>query len=106
MYLHTANIWRKVDWTGELPYIQNIGVPNSRYEEKVNKLQQQYLVCLEVSKLKTHPFLLVPAWTGFNIKTRDQIVILESAIGYLDTIDASATDPRTAYEVLSSGCEG
>ena len=56
-------------------------------------------------KLKTHPLLLVPGWTGFNIKTRDHIVIVESVISYLDTIDASATDLRTAYEVLSRGCE-
>ena len=49
--------------------------------------------------------LLVPGWTGFNIKTRDHIVIVESVISYLDTIDAAATDLRTAYEVLSRGCE-
>ena len=56
-------------------------------------------------KLKTHPLLLVPGWTGFNIKTRDHIVIVESVISYLDIIDASATDLRTAYEVLSMGSE-
>ena len=90
---------------GHLPYVQNLGVPNSRFEEKANELRQRYLVWLEVRKLKTHPLLLVPGWTGFNIKTRDHIVIVESVISYLDTIDASATDLRTAYEVFSRGCE-
>ena len=91
--------------TGELAHVQNLGVPNSHYEEKANELRQRYLVWLEVWKLKTHPLLLVPGWTGFNIKTRDHIVIVESVISYLDTIDADATDLRTAYEVLSRSCE-
>ena len=47
----------------------------------------------------------MPGWTGFNIKTRDHIAIVESVISYLDTIDAPATDVGTAYEVLSRGCE-
>ena len=49
--------------------------------------------------------LLVPEWTGFNIKTRDHVVIVESIINYLGTVDAAVTDLRTAYEVLSRGCE-
>ena len=49
--------------------------------------------------------LLVPGWTGFNVKTRDHIGIVESVISYLDTTDASGTDLRTAYEVLPRGCE-
>ena len=91
--------------SGQLSYVQNLGFSNSRNEKKADELRQRYLVWLEVRKLKTHPLLLVPGWTGFNIKTRDHIVIVESAISYLDTIDASATDLRTAYEVLSRGCE-
>ena len=30
---------------------------------------------------------------------------MESTIGYLDTLDSSATDIKTAYEVLCRGCE-
>ena len=33
------------------------------------------------------------------------VVVVESTITYLDTIDSSATDLKTAYEVLSPGCE-
>ena len=65
----------------------------------------QYLVWVEVRKLKTQPLLLVPGWTDFNIKVRDNIVVLESAIGYLDTLDSPATDLETAYEVVSRRCE-
>lgn len=47
----------------------------------------------------------MPEWTGFNIKVRDRVVVVESTISYLDTIDSPATDLKTAYEVLSRGCE-
>ena len=64
-----------------------------------------YLVWIEVKKLKIHPALLVPGWTGFQITIRKDIVILESLISYLDTIDSPATDHETAFEVLCRGCE-
>ena len=60
---------------------------------------------LEVRKLESHPLLLLPGWTRFNIKVRDRVVVVESTISYLDTIDSPATDLKTAYEVLSQGCE-
>ena len=56
-------------------------------------------------KLKTHPALLVPGWTGFQITIRKDMVILESIISYLDTLDSPATDQKTAFEVLCRGCE-
>jgi hypothetical protein len=65
----------------------------------------KYLVWIEVRKLKTRPFLLVSGWTGFNIIVRNGIVVVESVISYLDTIDSPATDLKTAYEVLCRGCE-
>ena len=66
---------------------------------------KEYLVWLEIRKLKTYPLLLIPGWTGFNIAVRNNKVVIESAISYLDTIDSPATDFRTAYQVLSRGCE-
>ena len=33
------------------------------------------------------------------------MVVSESTIGYSDTLDSPATDLKTAYEVLSRGCE-
>ena len=56
-------------------------------------------------KLETHTLLLITGWTGFNIKVRDCVVVVDSKISYLDTIDSPATDLKTAYEVLSRGCE-
>ena len=47
----------------------------------------------------------MPEWTGFNIKIRDRVVVVESTISYLDTLDSPATDLKAAYEVLSRGCE-
>ena len=47
-------------------------------------------------KLETHPALLVPGWTGFHdqITIRKDMVILESIISYLDTLDSPATDQK------------
>ena len=89
---------------GELSHVQNLGISSS-YDDKAKLLRMHYLVWLEVRKLKTHPSLLVPGWTGFNIKVRGNVVVVESTIGYLDTLDSPATDLKTAYEVLSRGCE-
>ena len=52
---------------GELPHVQNLGLSSS-YSEKAKELTWRHLVWLEVRKLETHPLLLVPGWTGFNIK--------------------------------------
>ena len=41
---------------------------------------------VEVRKLETHPSL--PVWTGFDIQVRDRVVVVESTISYLDTIDS------------------
>ena len=48
---------------------------------------------------------LIPWWTGFDIKVRDRFLVVESTISYLDTIGSPTTDLKTAYEVLSRGCE-
>ena len=71
------------------------------YDDEAKEQRMLYLVWVDVRKLKTHPLLLVHGWTGFDIKVRDNIVVSESAIGYLDTLDSPATDLKTAYEVLS-----
>ena len=89
---------------GQLPHVQNLGLSSS-YSEKAKELTLRYLVWLEVRKLDTHPLPLVPGWTGLNIKDRDRVVVVESTISYLDTIDSPATVLKTGYEVLSRGCE-
>ncbi len=39
-------------------------------------------------------------WTGFNISVRREVQVSQDIIGYLQTIDAPATDVATVYEVL------
>ena len=91
--------------SGELPLVKNLGISSS-YSDKAKELTLRNLVWLEIRKLETHPLLLVPGWTGFNIKIRvGGVVVVESTISYLDTLDSPATDGKTAYEVLSRGCE-
>ena len=89
---------------GEVSHVQNLGVSCS-YSDNAKELKLRYLVWPEVRKLETHQLLLVPGWTGFNIRVRDRVVVVESTTSYLDTIDSPATDLKTAYEVLSRGCE-
>ena len=89
---------------GVLRFVQNLEI-GSCYHVKADKQRKLYLAWIEIRKMKTHPLLLIPGWTGFNIIIRQDIVIMESTIGYLDTLDSSATDIKTAYEVLCRGCE-
>lgn len=43
----------------------------------------------------------VSGWTGFNIKIRDNIEVVEDMVTYLPTVNAPATDTATVHEVLS-----
>ena len=89
---------------GELIHVQKLH--ESRKYAETNYYQRlNHLIWIEVRKLKTHPALLVPGWTGFQITIRKDMVILESIISYLDTLDSPATDQKTAFEVLCRGCE-
>ena len=42
----------------------------------------------------------IPSWTGFNIKTRDQVSISQDVVQYLPTINAPATELSTVFEIL------
>ena len=42
---------------------------------------------------------VIPSSTGFQILIRDKVVVLKSSLGYLDVIDAPATDISTVYHV-------
>jgi len=43
---------------------------------------------------------VIPAWTDFNIKLRQEDVPRESSIGYCQVIDASPTEIPTVYTLL------
>ena len=75
---------------GELIHVQKLH--ESRKYAETNYYQMlNHLIWIEVRKLKTHPALLVPGWTGFHITIRKDMVILESIVSYLDTLDSPAT---------------
>ena len=40
----------------------------------------------------------VSGWKGFFIKICDNVVVIQSTIRFLDTLDSSATDFKTTYE--------
>jgi len=42
----------------------------------------------------------VPSWTGFFIKIRQDVPIRPSSVGYLDCLDAPATEMPTIYHML------
>ena len=43
----------------------------------------------------------IPSWTGFNIRTRDQVSVSEDIVEYLPTINAPATELTTVFEILN-----
>ena len=43
----------------------------------------------------------IPGWTGYNIKVRNEEQVSQDNIGYLQTIDAPASNMSTVFEVLS-----
>ena len=44
---------------------------------------------------------IVSSWTGFSIKTRDDVMVKPDKVGYLPTINAPATELSTVQEFLS-----
>ena len=43
----------------------------------------------------------ISSWTGFNILTRDDVIVTKDNIGYLPTINAPATKMSTVHAVLN-----
>lgn len=47
-----------------------------------------------------HQLQYIHRWTGFKIRVRDQIVLMESKVHYLDCLDAPATGTATIQEEI------
>ena len=47
----------------------------------------------------------ISSWTGFNIKTRRENLVLRDTVGYLPTIYSPATAMNTIFEVLTKACQ-
>ena len=61
-------------------------------EEKVNLI---WVLCRSFS-IPQH----IPSWTGFRIAISNREPVKDTSIGYLDCIDAPATDLSTVYHIL------
>ena len=44
---------------------------------------------------------IIPSWTGFNINIRDEVIVVQSNVGYLESINKPTTDIATLYEMLN-----
>ena len=69
-------------------------------------LKSQYMKYLlwSFARCVNLPKQVVPSWTGFYITVRDNIVILESTIGYFESINAPTTEMSTVFEILKRSC--
>ena len=85
---------------GILSYVQYLGIRSS-YQEITKTLHMHYRVWIQMRKLRTHPLLLVPGWTGLFIKIRDDIVVIQSTVRYLDSLDSQMTSRRLMRYVTS-----
>ena len=61
---------------------------------------QSNLYTMWVALRKMNLPVQIPSWTGFNIKLRENKQINQSNIGYLDCLDAPATDMSTIYHMM------
>ena len=64
-----------------------------------------WMLCRQPIEDNLFPFAsdqsqVIPAWTGFNIKLRQEDVPHESSIGYCQVIDANPTEILTVYTLL------
>ena len=54
-----------------------------------------------LARLSNNHCQTVSSWTGFNIQTRDNIVVTQDTVAYLPTVNAPATELSTVHEVLN-----
>ena len=84
---------------------QRCGPPSSAYVEKTSSdieanAKKKNLLWILV-RLHATENQTIPGWTGFNIKVRNEEQVSQDNIGYLQTIDAPASNMSTVFEVLS-----
>ena len=79
------------------PSIAFVEVASSDIEANAQKKNLLWiLVRLHATQNQT-----IPGWTGFNIKVRNEERVSQDNKGYLQTIDAPASNMFTVFEVLS-----
>lgn len=83
---------------------QRAGPPMTKTTEVVadmeTKLARQKNLVWMLSRMLQEKDQSVSSWTGFNIKTREEVAVTPDNIGYLPTINAPATQMSTVNEIL------
>ena len=81
----------------EPPVLPNMNVNlDLTTQEMSSKKNFIWFLCRYFNKEKQN----ISSWTGFNIETRRENLVLWDTGGYLPTIDSSATAMNTIYKVL------
>ncbi|KAG1664664.1 hypothetical protein GQR58_019714 [Nymphon striatum] len=75
----------------------NLSVPLADATER--SMQNNFLWV--ITRLHDTVNQTVSSWTGFNIRTRDNVTVKPDKVGYLPTINAPATELSTVQELLS-----
>ena len=75
----------------------NLSVPLS---DAVQRAGQNNVLWI-ITRLHDNVNQTVSSWTGFNIKTRDNVAVKSDKVGYLPTINSPATELKTVQEILS-----
>ena len=65
-------------------------------QEIPSKKNVEWLLCRYFNKEKQN----ISSWTGFNIKTRRENLVLQDTVGYLPAIYSPATAMNTVFDVL------
>ena len=84
---------------------QRCGPPSRAYVEVTSSDTEanarRKIFCWILVRLHATENQTIPGWTGFNIKVRNEEQVSLDNIGYLQTIDAPASNMSTVFEVLS-----
>ena len=73
----------------------------SQESQKAAEVGHKKSLLWVITRRRNQDYLAIPSWVGFNISTRNQMSISKDIVGYLPTINASATEVNTVFEILN-----
>ncbi|KAG1650788.1 hypothetical protein GQR58_027743 [Nymphon striatum] len=92
------------------PYVQSkregpgkLTFPDESSSNLLKSQSMKYLLW-SFARCLNLPRQVVPSWTGFFITVRNNILILESTVGYFESINAPTTEMSTVFEILKRSC--
>ena len=77
----------------------NISFPENEASEFILDDSNKRHFLWALMRYKT-PEFIIPSWTGYQICISKDVPILKTTVGYLDCINAPATEMSTIYQVL------